>query len=83
MLVPARFRQSIGDGRKETDTEQHEAPGGRDDQRTPGTFQDPGHGLGNEFWSGQRAFHLGRQGGADVAGFDQRDGNVLGPQFAP
>jgi hypothetical protein len=30
--------QSVGDSWKETDTKQHEAPGGRDDQRTPGTI---------------------------------------------
>ena len=31
---------------------------------------------------GSEPFHLCSEGGADIAGFDQRDGDVLGPEFS-
>src|SRR5579862_9894296 len=60
-------QKSVGHRRKETDADEHQPPGGRDDHDALRTFEHFGNRLGHTFWSWQGARDSRGERGADVA----------------
>jgi hypothetical protein len=64
-------KESVCNGGKETNSQQHEALGRGNDQGATWAFQDSGNSMGNKFWPWERTLHLGRESCANIARLNQ------------